>query len=78
MKIEKTERFCAVIDEKIKLQNHQSSSCIKAIGQFIRNPRKKINEDDLSNPCSVYETEGKFIAEDIQRFRDQKINHTCF
>jgi hypothetical protein len=78
MGVGSSEPLVKVIDEHIKLQNHQSSACIKAIGQFIRNPKKKIQEDDLANPTHVYECEFNFIVEDIERFRAQRIKYECF
>ncbi len=59
------EEVTSLLDFTIKTQNLQSSSCIKAIGAFIRNPRKQINEDDLGNPVNTYETKFDFIKEDI-------------
>lgn len=56
----------------------QSSSCIKAIGSFIRNPKKVITEDDLANSMSTYETDFTFIEEDIVKYRTQRIKHECF
>jgi len=47
----------------------QSSSCIKAIGSFVRNPKKTINPDDLANSISTYETSYEFIKEDIEKYR---------
>lgn len=44
----------------------------------MRNPKKKIDEDDLSNPIKTYQTDFNFIREDIERFREQKMNHECF
>lgn len=64
--------------EQQKTQNLQSSSCIKAIGSFIRNPKKNINEDDLANPISTYETDFDFIKGDILKYRSQRIKHECF
>ena len=55
-----------LLDFTIKTQNLQSSSCIKAIGSFIRNSKKPINEDDLGNPVNTYETQFEFLKEDIQ------------
>lgn len=57
------------MDQQIKSQNLQSSSSIKAINAFIRNPKKKINEDDLQNPISTYETDFEFIKDDIEKYR---------
>lgn len=56
----------------------QSGSCIKAIGAFIRNTRKKINDDDLGNPVDTYETDFEFIKEDIEQYREQRIKYECF
>jgi len=67
-----------LLDFTIKTQNLQSSSCIKAIGSFIRNQKKPINEDDLGNPVNTYETEFEFLKEDIQQYRTQRIKHECF
>ena len=66
------------LDTYIKTQNLQSSSCIKAIGSFIRNSKKPIVEDDLSNPITTYETRFEFLKEDIQQYRIQRIKHECF
>ena len=66
------------LDTCIKTQNLQSSSCIKAIGSFIRNGKKPISEDDLSNPITTYETRFEFLKEDIQQYRLQRIKHECF
>jgi len=67
-----------MLDFTIKTQNLQSSSCIKAIGSFIRNQKKPINEDDLGNPVTTYETEFEFLKADIQQYRNQRIKHECF
>jgi hypothetical protein len=42
------------LDKLLASQNLQSTSCIKAIGSFLRNHKKAINEDDLSNPIKTY------------------------
>jgi hypothetical protein len=47
MEVTGHDHLVALIDAKIKSQNLQSSSCIKAIGAFIRNDKKKFVEDDL-------------------------------
>jgi hypothetical protein len=44
----------------------------------LRNQRKAIDEDDLSNPIKTYQTDFQFIKEDIERFREQNMNHECF
>ena len=67
-----------LLDFQIKTQNLQSSSCIKAIGGFIRNTKKEIVEDDLANPISTYETDFEFLRDDISKFRSQRIKHECF
>ena len=67
-----------LLDFTIKTQNLQSSSCIKAIGSFIRNKKKAIGEDDLSNPIQTYEADFEFLKQDIQQYRNQYINHQCF
>jgi len=72
------DNLIAVIDAKIKSQNLQSSSCIKAIGAFIRNDKKKFVEDDMKNPIETYETDFAFISDDIVKYRAQGINHQCF
>lgn len=58
------------LDKLLASQNLQSTSCIKAIGGFLRNARKALDEDDLSNPMKTYQTDFEFIKEDIERFRD--------
>lgn len=72
------ENLVAALDQQVKNQNLQSSSCIKAIGSFIRNPKKVITEDDLANSMSTYETDFTFIEEDIMKYRTQRIKHECF
>jgi hypothetical protein len=72
------ENLVAVLDQQVKNQNLQSSSCIKAIGSFIRNPKKQVTEDDLANSMSTYETDFTFIEEDILKYRTQRIKHECF
>jgi len=72
------EEVTGLLDFQIKTQNLQSSSCIKAIGSFIRNPKKEVNEDDLNNPISTYETDFDFIRDDIVKYRSQRIKHECF
>jgi hypothetical protein len=72
------ESLVACLDSQIKNQNLQSSSCIKAINSFVRNPRKIINQDDLANSISTYETEFDFIKEDIEKYRAQHIKYECF
>jgi hypothetical protein len=42
------------LDKLLASQNLQSTSCIKAIGSFLRNHKKVIDEDDLSNPIKTY------------------------
>ena len=66
------------LDKLLATQNLQSTSCIKAIGSFLRNHKKVIEEDDLSNPIKTYQTDFAFIKEDIERFREQNMNHECF
>lgn len=66
------------LDKLLASQNLQSTSCIKAIGSFLRNSKKTIEEDDLINPIKTYQTDFKFIAQDIERFRTQTMNHECF
>jgi hypothetical protein len=55
----------------------QSTSCIKAIGSFLRK-NKTINQDDLSNPIKTYQTTYQFLKYDIERYREQKIGYECF
>ena len=63
------EGVTTLLDTQIKNQNLQSSSCIKAIGSFIRNPKKVVAEDDLVNSITTYETDFAFIREDIDKYR---------
>jgi len=72
------EALVQTLDSQIKNQNLQSSSCIKAINSFVRNPRKVINQDDLANSISTYETDFEFIKEDIEKYRSQRIKYECF
>lgn len=66
------------LDKTINGQNLQSTSCIKAIGGFLRNHKKSINEDDLRNPIKTYQTTFAFLKYDIERYREQGIKHECF
>lgn len=66
------------LDKLLASQNLQSTSCIKAIGSFLRNRKKEVDEDDLSNPIKTYQTDFAFIKEDIERFRSQNMSHECF
>lgn len=66
------------IEKLINKQNLQSTSCIKAIGGFLRNHKKNIKEDDLRNPIETYQTNFEFLNYDIQRYREQGIKHECF
>lgn len=59
-------------------QNLQSTSCIKAIGSFLRNHKKEINDDDLSNPIKTYQTSYEFLKYDIEMYRQQNIPSNCF
>lgn len=44
----------------------------------MRNPKKIINQDDLANSISTYETDFEFIKEDIEKYRSQRIKYECF
>jgi len=44
----------------------------------VRNPKKIINQDDLANSISTYETDFEFIKEDIEKYRSQRIKYECF
>ena len=76
--VQEYDEVTGLLDFQIKTQNLQSSSCIKAIGGFIRNTKKEIVEDDLANPISTYETDFEFLRDDITKFRSQRIKHECF
>ena len=49
------------LEKMINSQNLQSTSCIKAIGSFLRNHKKAVNEDDLSNPIKTYQSSFEFL-----------------
>lgn len=58
------------LEKMISFQNMQSSSCIKAIGSFLRkNKDVDENKDDLTNPIKVYQTSFEFLKADILRYR---------
>ena len=57
------------LEKFINSQNLQSTSCIKAIGSFLRNANEKINDDDLSNPLKTYQTTIEFLKYDIEQYR---------
>jgi hypothetical protein len=78
LEVDSYDQVVALLDQQIKNQNLQSSSCIKAIGSFIRNPKKVIAEDDLANSVGTYETDFEFIRQDIEKYRTQRIKHECF
>jgi len=78
MEVTGYDALTASLDSQIKNQNLQSSSCIKAINSFVRNPKKVVNQDDLANSISTYETDFAFIKEDIDKYRAQKIKYECF
>jgi hypothetical protein len=44
----------------------------------VRNAKKAINQDDLANSISTYETDFAFVKEDIEKYRAQRIKHECF
>ena len=46
---------------------------MRIITSYIRNKKKKVTEDDLSNPMKTFATTFKFLKEDIERFRSQNI-----
>jgi len=37
-----------------------------------------MEEDDLSNPISSYQTSFEFVKNDLQHFRNQKMKQECF
>jgi len=62
----------------IQGQNGLSSSCIKPIRKFIRQKDLEISKSEFKRVCKVYQTDFEFIAEDIQKFREQGISDICF
>jgi hypothetical protein len=66
------------LDKLINSQNMQSSSCIKAIGSFLRRSNKEVDADDLINSIKTYQTSFEFLREDIERYRQQNIHFKCF
>lgn len=66
------------LDKLINGQNLQSTACIKAIGQYLRNKKKSYTVDDLQNPVKTYQTTFDFLNYDIERYRSQDIKHECF
>ena len=67
-----------IIDKLSNAQNLQSTSCIRILSSYLRNPKKAIKEDDLKNPIKTYQTDFIFIKEDLVRFRLQEMKHECF
>ena len=67
-----------ILDKLNNAQNLQSTSCIRILGSYLRNPKKVILEDDLRNPIKTYQTDYLFIKEDICKFRAQNMSHECF
>ncbi|CDW75107.1 UNKNOWN [Stylonychia lemnae] len=66
-------------DKMIQSQNLQSLSCIKATSQYLRKANKtNIDEDDLKNPIVSFQTSFQFVKEEIEKFRAQNMNHSCF
>jgi len=78
LEVNSYDALITLLDAQIKNQNLQSSSCIKAINSFVRNPKKTINQDDLANSISTYATDFDFIQEDIAKYRFQRIKYECF
>lgn len=66
------------LEKLINGQNLQSTACIKAIGQYLRNSKKSYSEDDLQNPIKTYQTTFDFLQYDIERYRSQGIKYECF
>lgn len=49
------------------------------MSQFLRAKNSKtIDEDDLKNPIVSFQTSFPFVKNEIEKFRDQNMNHTCF
>ena len=67
-----------ILDKLSNAQNMQSTSCIRILSSYLRNPKKAIKEDDLRNPIKTYQTDFMFIREDLMRFRMQEMKHECF
>ena len=65
-------------EKMIQSQNLQSQSCIKAIGHFLKNTKKPIEEDDLKNPVVSFQTSFEFVKADIERYRAQNMRYECF
>lgn len=59
-------KISQMFDKLIQIQNLQSQACAKAITQFLKNPKKKIDEDDLLNPIKTYSTTFEFLRNDIE------------
>jgi hypothetical protein len=56
-------------DKMIQSQNLQSQSCIKAVSQFLKNPNRVIEEDDLKNPVISFQSSYEFVKADVDRYR---------
>ena len=56
-------------DKLIQSQNLQSQSCIKAISQFLKNPNRLIEEDDVKNPVVSFQSNYEFVKADVERYR---------
>ena len=65
-------------DKLIQSQNLQSQSCIKAISQFLKNPTRVIEEDDVKNPVVSFQSYYEFVKADVERYRSQNMKYECF
>ena len=63
-------KFDKYLGDEIKKINLQSTSCVKAIGAFLRNHKKDIDKEDLKWSIKNYQTDFEFLKYDIQSYRD--------
>ena len=73
-----TTKLKEYFEKLIQSQNLQSQSCIKAISQFLKNPKRQIEEDDLKNPVDSFQSYYEFVRADVERYRAQNMKYECF
>lgn len=48
------------------------------MASYLEDHNKFIYKEDLQDLIDTYETDFDFIREDIEKYREQNINHECF
>lgn len=67
-----------IIDSHILKQNDASSELITIFISYIKDPKRQLKEDDLSDLVEIFETTLHFVVKDIDRHRKQHTPAACF